>query len=152
MSLHSPYSMNVLARFAPASPLSGTTRSVPELSHLPRRLSANALTAWPPGRSRGRALRQAGQRLGRFVLESGLPQQLRLILVWALLSFVTAWLGTRALKSGFESSWSEVALEATQHENQELLTRQETLREVTEAALADPADLANVEDTTARRP
>ena len=135
MILHTYHRLPLLLRFSPASlPL-----------HLHGRWSAsrllctNALPSWLSGPSVGRALQRTGRWIGGVARESALAQHWRFLVLAALLSYATAWMGTRALMAGFENNWTEVALEATRHENQALRTRQEALREATEAALAAAA-------------
>lgn len=103
---------------------------------LPRLLSTNAFPgglSYPVVR---RACRQTGSWVGRVVRESGLPQRWHFIPLLAILSFLVAWAGTRAVMAGFEETWSEITLPAAMHENQAFRVRQESLREETEATLA----------------
>lgn len=137
-----------LSRFAAENLLPGA----PERAQLLRRFSTNAhpATLSRPARVEVlRALRQAGRGLAGFLRASGVGRQWRFLLVLALLSFAAAWLGTRAVMAGFESSWTELTLTAAQHESQDLRIRQETLREETAAALAH---LAAAEPAAARHP
>ena len=72
----------------------------------------------------------------RAFLRAGGLAAWRFAALLVLLSFLIAWVGTRAVMAGFEETWTEIALAAARHENQALRARQDTLREQTEAALA----------------
>jgi len=139
MILRNPHRLPLLLRFAPASlPL-----RLPGRWSTARLLSTNALPAWLSGPLAGRVYLRVLDRShhwrGGVLRQSGLAQHWRFLVLAALLSYATAWMGTRAVMAGFESTWTGVALEATRHENQALRTRQEALREATEAALAAAA-------------
>lgn len=142
MIFRTPQCLPLLPRFAPVNLDARAAERAPGIPHNRRRLSTKALAAWLSGPAlpaTSRALRRSGRWFGGIVWESGLLQHWRFLVLLALLSFATAWMGTRALMAEFESSWTAAALAAAQHENQALRTRQETLREQTEAALFDLA-------------
>lgn len=86
-----------------------------------------------------RAVHRGRREVTAYLRQSGLPQHWRFLVLLTLLSFAAAWMGTKAVMAQFESSWTAAALTVARHENQELRTRQETLRAKTEAALADLA-------------
>lgn len=81
--------------------------------------------------------------------ESGFRDHWRFFALLVLLSYFTAWAGTRAVMAGLEDTWTAIALPATRHENQALRVQQETLREQTEATLDR---LEALETTYARAP
>ena len=148
MTTRSPYSPPFLSRFAPANLGLGASGS----AELSRRISTNAFREWlskPALPAIGRTLLHGGRGLTGFVRDSGVPRHWRFVVLMTLLSFATAWMGTRAVMAGFESSWTELTLTAAQHESQDLRIRQETLREETAAALAH---LAAAEPAAARHP
>lgn len=113
-----------------------------------RVLCTNASLEPSLGQDLHRAARRAAKWSRAFLREGGLAAW-RFVALLVILSFLTAWLGTRALMAGFEDTWTDIALTAARHENQALRARQDTLREQTEAALAR---LAVLETTYARTP
>lgn len=144
MILHTPHFLPHLPRFAAASARERARQRATRGSTLARRFSTKALAARlsRPALAATAALAatlRAGRRTGRWlttvVRDCGIAQHWRFLVLLALLSFATAWLGTRAVMAGFESSWSAAALAAARHENQELRIRQDLLREQTEEAL-----------------
>lgn len=94
------------------------------------------------------AARRAGKWIRAFLRAGGLAAW-RFVALLVILSFLTAWVGTRALIAGFEDTWTGIALTAARHENLLLRDRQDALREQTEEALAH---LGAVETTYARTP
>jgi hypothetical protein len=93
--------------------------------------------------------RKAASLVGSVVRESGLREHWRFVLVMIVVSFLTAWLGTKAVMAGVDESLSRVAVASALHENNLLRARQETLREQTDVTLAR---LAALETTHARNP
>lgn len=87
------------------------------------------------------ATRKVAGLAGSLVRESGIREHWRFILLMVVASFLTAWLGTRALMAGFEDNLSKVAVASARHENHALRLRQEALREQTDAAIARLAAL-----------
>jgi hypothetical protein len=145
--------MNLLTSIRLLAPSPFPHAAVPprtgERSHTRGAVSTKALSELPFYRKLRRGAGRAAYGVGGFVRASGIRDQWRFLVLWTLLSFATAWLGTRALMTGFEASWTAAALSVASHENQELRLRQETLREATEAA---QARLAALEPTLARTP
>jgi len=155
MIFSTPQCLPHLTRVAAGIALGRASHRAPGNPHNRRHLSTKALVAWLSGPALTaipRALRRGGRWFGGVVWESGLLQHWRFLVLLALLSFATAWMGTRAVMAEFESSWTEAALESARHENQALRTRQETLREETEAALADLATAEGKAASPARYP
>lgn len=153
MTFRNPYSLPFLSRFAPDH-LVLAAPGAPASSEHSRRISTNAFPGWlskPALPAIGRTLRHGGRGLAGFVRDSGVPQHWRFLLLMTLLSFATAWMGTRAVMVGVESTWTEIALTAERNENQQLRTRQETLREETEATVADLAATASPSAVTPAR-
>jgi hypothetical protein len=72
----------------------------------------------------------------RAFLRAGGYAAWRFVALLALLSFLTAWVGTQAVMAVFEDTWTEIALTAARQENRELRDRQDTLGAQSEAALA----------------
>jgi hypothetical protein len=93
--------------------------------------------------------RKAAGLVGSVVRESGIREHWRFILVMIVVSFLTAWLGTKAIMSGVDESLSRVAIASALNENTLLRARQETLREQTDVAIAR---LSALETTYARHP
>ncbi len=116
----------------------------------PRRVvSTIAFPNRPMRRILRRGSRKAAGFVGSVVRQSGIQEHWRFILVMVVASFLTAWLGTRALMAGFDDTLSQVSLVSARNENHALRLRQETLREQTDLALAR---LSALETSYARKP
>ncbi|MEO8198552.1 MAG: hypothetical protein ABI689_17705 [Thermoanaerobaculia bacterium] len=96
-----------------------------------------------------RVLRHTGSGIARAWRASGLPEHWRFLLLFVLLSFLTAWAGTRAVMAAVDGTWTVTSLSAARHENQALRHRQELLRDQTATALAQ---IEAAEVTLARTP